>query len=579
MNVRGAWKEFDASVEHQTTSYVGNRFTVSLYVPRKPELLRKEQLDELQRWGFPIQWFLAEHAWRQRVFLTEGTACQYPTVAEGTTEEVEHLGGGDDDLKATNDWTDEVVMETPTASQRKSIMRAHCNLGHCNTQHLVRAMKLAGVRPGIRLWVKREFHCNECATRGRIVRRPATLSRSFQFNQAVGIDTVHITVEDQAMQLWLNIVDFGTRFQQVALMSTESENPTSEAALEGFEASWVAIFGLPESILTDLGSEFKGVFSQKMEGEGVQHLTINSKAPWEQGISTEEQIKLAAEAADPASATEVKQLVRYAVLSRNQHTDRSGFAPAQRVFGQLPRFPLDLVDDSYIDADVLALGTRQEMRRSAEIRACARIAFFKLAEKTRYQRAERAATVPQPEFHAGDMCFVLRRNSLSKQWREGPGIVVQVLGATAWVAIRGELLKCSKLALLKATSEDQKGVEAVKEHMPELIQELARHRRVRDITQEEQRLPGTPATRMPGTPATRMPGTPATRMPGTPELQVPRTPGGRQSASSKGRTRDEEEASKEADERSRTTRRRLDPQVAARVAELEGTPLQTEEEA
>eukprot|EP00971_Amphidinium_carterae_P257475 5111116-Amphidinium_carterae.7 len=141
------------------------------------------------------------------------------------------------------------------------------------------------------------------------------------------------------------------------------------------------------------------------------------------------------------------------------------------------------------------MGTRQEMRRSAEIRASARMAVFKLAEKTRYQRAERAATVTQPEFKAGDMCFVLRRNTLSRQWCECPGVVVQVLGATAWVAIRRELLKGSKLALLKATSEDQKGGEAVKEHMTDLQQELSPHRRVRDITNKVPRNLGTETTR------------------------------------------------------------------------------------
>eukprot|EP00971_Amphidinium_carterae_P349984 6491327-Amphidinium_carterae.1 len=600
MHLKGVWLEFDASIEHQTTTFEGERFTLSLYTPRHAgRLLTKEHLDELQRYGFPVKWFLEEHDWRQQVEhvedeawqLVEDATWQFPEVeddGQGPTE-VENLGGGADELRATNDWTDEVVMETPTEAQKKSILRAHCNLGHCAVPQLVRAMKLAGVRPGIRLWTKKEFRCNECESRGRIVKRPATLSKSFQFNQVVGVDTIHVTVGDQTMQLWLNIVDFGTRYQQAAPMTSETENPTSEAALEAFEASWMSVFGLPETILTDLGSEFKGAFAQKFEAEGVQHLTINSRAPWEQGITErtggllKEQIKIAAEVSEPTSASEVRQLVRYAVLARNQHTDRSGFAPAQRVYGQLPTFPLDLVDDSYIDADVLALGTRQEMKRSSDIRASARGAFFKLAERTRYQRAQRASTVPQPEFKTGDMCFVLRRNALSRQWREGPGIVVQVLGATAWVAIRGELLKCSKLALLKATSEDQKGVEAVKEHMPDLLAELKRHRQVRDVTNEDQRLPRTPAVpegqRLPGTPAVlegqRLPGTPAViegqRLPGTPAMpegqRLPRTPARRRAG-----TQGEASSVQDTEDSAigRTTRRRLDPQIAARVAELEG---------
>eukprot|EP00971_Amphidinium_carterae_P128100 2537560-Amphidinium_carterae.2 len=44
---------------------------------------------------------------------------------------------------------------------------------------------------------------------------------------------------------------------------------------------------------------------------------------------------------------------------------------------------------------------------------------------------------------------------------------------------------------MKATADDQRGVEAVKEHMPDLMHELARQRKVRDITHEESRLPVT----------------------------------------------------------------------------------------
>eukprot|EP00971_Amphidinium_carterae_P265117 5258903-Amphidinium_carterae.7 len=65
-------------------------------------------------------------------------------------------------------------------------------------------------------------------------------------------------------------------------MPLDADGLTSEAALEALEAGWFVTFGLPETILTDLGSEFKGRFAQKCEAEGIIHLTINSKSPWEQ---------------------------------------------------------------------------------------------------------------------------------------------------------------------------------------------------------------------------------------------------------------------------------------------------------
>eukprot|EP00971_Amphidinium_carterae_P128099 2537560-Amphidinium_carterae.1 len=87
-----------------------------------------------------------------------------------------------------------------------------------------------------------------------------------------------------------------------------------------------------------------------------------------------------------------------------------------------------MVSDTFLDHEVLALSTRQEQKRSADIRMEARVAFFRLAEKTRLQRTMKASTVPQPEFKNGDMVFLLRKNTFNKQWREGPGVVVQILG-------------------------------------------------------------------------------------------------------------------------------------------------------
>eukprot|EP00971_Amphidinium_carterae_P341000 6479588-Amphidinium_carterae.1 len=103
---------------------------------------------------------------------------------------------------------------------------------------------------------------------------------------------------------------------------------------------------------------------------------------------------------------------------------------------------------------------------------------------TRLQRAARAQTVPQPRFSSGDLVFMMRQNAMRRQWREGPGRVIAVSGAAAFVAIRGELYKVATLALRKATGEESLGIEAVQEHMPDMMAQLNRQRRVRDITRE-----------------------------------------------------------------------------------------------
>eukprot|EP00971_Amphidinium_carterae_P351778 6492277-Amphidinium_carterae.1 len=288
----------------------------------------------------------------------------------------------------------------------------------------------------------------------------------------------------------MNICCWGTRFVQFVRLQTENDAPTSTASLAAFEQGWARIFGMPCTVVTDQGSEYKEPFTTKLQAEGVEHVVISSRAPWEQGITertgglVKQQILLGAESTDITNLEEVEQLVSYSCMARNAQLDSSGSTPSQRVFSQLPRFPADLQSDAQVDADILAMDSRGDHRRSQEIREAARVAFQKMSMATRLQRAARAQTVQQPRFSSGDLVFVMRQNALRRQWREGPGRVIAVSGASAFVAIRGELYKVATLALKKATGDEAMGVEAVQEHMPDMMAQLSRQRRVRDLTRE-----------------------------------------------------------------------------------------------
>eukprot|EP00971_Amphidinium_carterae_P196681 3903379-Amphidinium_carterae.1 len=77
----------------------------------------------------------------------------------GEGDAVEVRGGGSDELppQRMESLDDAISVEVPATAQQRAIHRAHCNLRHCSVQKLVRAMKLAGVRYGVRLWTLREF--------------------------------------------------------------------------------------------------------------------------------------------------------------------------------------------------------------------------------------------------------------------------------------------------------------------------------------------------------------------------------------------------------------------------------------
>eukprot|EP00971_Amphidinium_carterae_P149665 2967253-Amphidinium_carterae.1 len=339
---------------------------------------------------------------------------------------------------------DSVTEEVPNRNQKAAIMRCHVNLGHPPLNTLLRAMRQANIRPGIRAWCKRHFHCEACrAWRPAASRRPAAIPHSFAFNVTVGCDTVFLQVASCSTVPYMNIVCWGTRFVPFVRLQTEHDAPTAASSLAAFEQGWARIFGLPCTVVTDQGSEYKEPFTTKLQAEGVEHVVIASRAPWEQASSLGRR----------DGRHQVEQLVAYSCMARNAQFDRSGSTPSQRVFGQLPRFPADLQSDAQVDADILALDSRGDHRRAQEIRESARLAFQKTSMATRLQRAARAQTVSQPPFSSGDLVFVMRQNAMRRQWREGLGRVIAVSGAAAFVAIRGELYKISTLALKKATGE------------------------------------------------------------------------------------------------------------------------------
>ena len=164
---------------------------------------------------------------------------------------------------------------------------------------------------------------------------------------------------------------------------------------------------------------------------------------------------------EPDSAEEHEELVWQCWLARNQHYNRSGFSPQQSVFGTTHRMPRSLASDDVLDADALAMDTKLDYQRAHEVRTSALRAHAELDTKLKLQAATRARTRPLRQLARGDWIFVHRKNRLGKSWRQGPGVVVMIAGASTWVAVQGALWKVSAENCIRATDEEKQGIEAV----------------------------------------------------------------------------------------------------------------------
>ena len=387
----------------------------------------------------------------------------------------EHAWDGDE----AEDAQDE--METPSKHQQQELRRVHINLGHPRLPEFLRALRVGRCRVGIRRWVRQHFHCPQCdSARKPGIRRPAILSRSYDFNRAVGVDLVEILAwHKNYNEYWLNILCWGTSYN---ILTKVGDAKTAEKVYHKYMSDWVRHYGYPEVVVSDMGGEFMGVFSQGLGTHGTFHHVKDAESPWQNGRTEraggllKDQIKMAMDRLEPDSEQEHETMVHACVAAKNAHYDRSGFTPNQRVYGTSHRLPRSLCSDDLVDPAALAIDTKSSFQRSHDIRAEALRAYNEIDTVRKLQKAGAAQHRTTKEFQRGDWVFVVRRN-MGKKWREGPGVVVMAMGASLWVVVRGELWKVSTVNCVLATNEEKAGIEQVEQFLPELKESLRKKQR------------------------------------------------------------------------------------------------------
>ena len=130
-------------------------------------------------------------------------------------------------------------------------------------------------------WVRHNFRCEECEAEARPkAKRPSAVPRSFRFNHVVGLDLVDVKNHEGVRQHWLNIICWGTSWQQVKIVAGDGSK-TAENVWHTFVDAWLRIFDFPETIIVDPGTEFEGYFTQMAEAYGITVLPTDAQSPWQ----------------------------------------------------------------------------------------------------------------------------------------------------------------------------------------------------------------------------------------------------------------------------------------------------------
>ena len=437
--------------------------------------------------------------------------------------------------------TEEGKNASISTQEKSMVLRAHVNLGHPQMKEFVRLLRAAGTRPDIIDYVMKEFVCEGCLKERRQPSRlPAATPRTYDFNVVIGVDLLFVMgCKPTDEHPILNVTCLGTLYSTFTMV--DATRRSSAMVWSSFLRSWVRTFGAPSFLLYDQGLEFQGAFVEGLEELGIQPIVIDRDSPYQNGTVErrgglfKEVYYKTRELRQPADLQEVQDMVHEVAWALQTMTNRSGFSPAQRVFGRQPSIAMELLNDAGTFEQTQSPTADAAWLRADEIRQAARKALMEVDGRERLNRAVRARPRRQREEHEfkeGDPVYVWRQGKRGAQAKVGPCFVVLQKGSTVWVTRRGELWRCNKTQVFKMGNLEAQGLEVIPAELLRAKERLRFHPEKLgfiDVEQEgdppdtafrdEQPAPtaGNIQRKAPGTP--RAPATP--RAPQTPVLQGP----------------------------------------------------------
>ena len=203
----------------------------------------------------------------------------------------------------------------------------------------------------IKRWVK---FCPKCQT-CKITKHNRQVLGNFPNNpkrlQVVHLDIVGpINPESEEHRFLLTMRDRNTGFVQLVPLV----NKTSSAVTNAFKACWIAIFGVPDKIITDNGREFvAGEFDSICDTLGILHIKTTPYHPQANGFieRVHRILKTALRALDDKEQW-VFQVPLITLMLNNQITDKNLHTPYQKTFDKTCRVPGVILADENLDINL-----------------------------------------------------------------------------------------------------------------------------------------------------------------------------------------------------------------------------------
>ena len=445
------------------------------------------------------------------------------TAVDAVSNEVlaAETGPEDDDGGASASDDDLGDIDVPAnkipSNIKAAVRRLHVNTGHRSRKRLARALVLCGA-PAEAVMAAKTLKCDVCdEKRSPKTRRPATLPSVKDVGAQAHIDLLQ--VEDAFKQSFyvVHATDKVSRYQLAALIP----NKSSAEVTKFLSTMWLPILGSPQILVADQGREFiSREFEEWCGTHSIYLHHIGVQCPWQNGIAERSGATLKAvigalvRTYSLGGVDDMQRAVAEAAAAYNCDVNEEGVSPLQAVTGrQAPSHGDVLGGLTNRLAEHSLIEDKPSLARQVALRETARVAMVRLHYSRGFRRAElaRARTTALQDFpQPGDICYFWRESKYNprkrgraneprrrlqlKRWF-GPALMVAVEsgpdgeeGANCFLSFRGQLTKCGKEHVRKASSLEQVSHDAWEEAIRDVIAAADR-----DKTIDREVVPLTPA--------------------------------------------------------------------------------------
>jgi len=376
---------------------------------------------------------------------------------------------------------------------RSTLAHLHVSLGHIPNEKLQRMLQLNGAQAEIVQAVK-QLQCQICA---QVMPPMATPKAAFQrptsFNERIVADTFFVWDATNEKFAVTHILDTFSLYQ----IAVAAKDPSAETSTNLLRDRWFGVFGPPSVLMTDQGTEFRGILEYLLTTFAVFHDVVPPTAHWRMSLAERHGAVLKVMLMKVIKETTVigledlKQAVVSVTASRNRQARVAGFSPIQLVFGKECGAPNNLMDTlaGHMKFQLAQPASVDEsFHRAAQIRKAANDAFQWMEASEALKRAAGSRSrLPKLELitEGAQVMYYeppANRRGLSRRLQDqiswvGPALVVAIErkdGAVkrVWLRYQNKLKGMPLEYVRLAVVEEQEAADIARESLMELEKQL-----------------------------------------------------------------------------------------------------------